>query len=131
MRASAEALSRAGCLALALAAGGCATVGEFERVQASWIGEPIERYLDHTGLFPADVIADADGEVYVFSYSRDYGPPHRTTEESLTLERPGDLPSNPYPGAAGPIRQECTWRYYTDADSIIRRFEFEGNACRL
>jgi hypothetical protein len=112
-----------------MAAFGCATVGEFERVQASWVGEPIAAYLDHTGLFPTDVITGAEGEVYVFSFSHEYR--GRTTEESLTLERPGDVPSNPYPGASGTIRQECTWRYYTDADGIIRRFEFAGNACRL
>jgi hypothetical protein len=113
-----------------VAAAGCATSAEFERVQASWIGEPIQHYLDHTGLFPAEVIEGDEGEVYVFSFSRDFRP-GRTTEELLTLERPGDVPSNPYPGASVPIRQECTWRYDTDAEGIIQRFEFSGNACRL
>jgi hypothetical protein len=126
-----EPVARCGWLALAVAAGACATVSEFERVQASWIGEPIERYLEHTGLLPSEVIPNQEGDVYVFSFSRDLRSPVRTTEESLTLELPGSVPSNPYPGASPAIRQECTWRYRTDEAGIIRGFEFEGNACQM
>jgi hypothetical protein len=131
MKSGLEWLARYAWIALAVAAGACGTVGEFERVQASWIGEPIERYLEHTGLLPSDVIPGEDGDVYVFSFSRDVRSAGRTTEESLTLELPGSVPSNPYPGASPAIRQECTWRYRTDAAGVIRGFEFEGNACRM
>jgi hypothetical protein len=108
----------------------CATVERFESAQAGWVGRHIESYLDDTGLVPTEVLAAEDGEVYVFSFARRYQSPGRTPETSPTIDRPGTFPANPYPHAAVPIEQRCTWIYRTDAAGVIRAFEYQGNACR-
>jgi hypothetical protein len=108
----------------------CATVERFESVQAAWVGHPIDEYLADTGLAPTAVITAEDGEIYVFSFARRYQSPGRTPETSPTLDRVGTFPANPYPDASVPIEQQCTWIYRTDADGVIRAFEYRGNACR-
>jgi hypothetical protein len=117
-------------LACALALAACATVQEFERAQESWIGQPIEDYLSHTGLSPSEVFADGDARVYVFSVSREYQSPVRTTERAIGIEPVGGIPTSAYPYASVPIHQECTWTYRTSADGVIRDFKYRGNACR-
>jgi hypothetical protein len=117
-------------LACALALSACATVQQFERAQESWIGQPIEDYLSDTGLSPSEVFADGDERVYVFSFSREYQSPGRTTERAIGIEPVGGVPTTAYPYASVPIHQECTWTYRTSAEGIIRDFDYRGNACR-
>jgi hypothetical protein len=117
-------------LACPLALAACASVQEFERTQQSWIGQPIDDYLSHTGLAPSEVFADEDERVYVFSFAREYQSPVRTTERAIGIEPVGGIPTSAYPYASVPIRQECSWTYRTTAEGIIRHFEYRGNACR-
>jgi hypothetical protein len=126
LRTTSLALPGLACLAMVA----CATVERFEAVQAGWVGRTIDSYVDDTGLVPTEVLAAEDGKIYVFSFARRYQSPGRTPETSPTIDRPGTFPANPYPHAAVPIDQQCTWTYRTDAEGIIRAFEYQGNACR-
>jgi len=121
---------RAGLLIAALlAVSGCASTSEFERIQADWLGKPIDDYLAESGLSPTGVLSGPDGHVYIFSFSREYRTPFRTTEESPTIDKVESFPTNPYPGAGASIPQACTWMYRVDGAGVITGFEYEGNAC--
>lgn len=116
----------------ALALSGCATSAKYEALLETWKGKSINELVESWGYPDNTIMAPNGNTVYVYGYHQSTYIPKTNYISSGVGFDGGNLANSISISSFGgyTVEESCSTYFEVDADKVIIKWKWKGNACR-